>query len=196
MKLDIDYKNDNRWETFDKDHAQFDIPNVFVDTLITYAPKIKHLKKINRAIETGTYMANTTEFFATHFDKVYTVEKNLTDEKLERYKAVRSKFPNIDFYHGASDVALIDILKSEPTTTFFFLLDAHDCEVSPLRDELQNIKKYSKKNDHVIIIDDCVDLGSGSWPSKEEMITLLKKINPDYIIENTGVGRDIYIAYV
>ena len=47
MKLDIDYKNDNRWETFDKDHAQFDIPNVFVDTLITYAPKIKHLKKIN-----------------------------------------------------------------------------------------------------------------------------------------------------
>jgi hypothetical protein len=195
VKLDIDYTNDSRWETFDKDHTQFNIPNVFVDTLIAYAPKIKHLKKINRAIETGTYMANTTEFFATHFDKVYTVEKNLTDEKHERYKTVRSKFPNIDFYHGTSDAALVDILKGESNTTFFFLLDAHDCEISPLKGELQSIKNFSKKRDHVIIIDDCVDLGSGNWPSKDEMISLLKDINPDYTIENTGIGRDIYIAY-
>jgi len=195
MKLDIDYSNDARWEVFDRDRSEFTVPNIFIDVLMRYAGKIKRLKNINHAIETGTFMGKTTSFLAAHFNVVHTVELVVTEEKKESYNNIRKQFPNIEWYKGSSDLALVDILKANPDTTFFFLLDAHDCQLSPLKDELVNIKTHSNKKDHVIIIDDCVDLGSGNWPTEQEMRDLLLDINPKYTVENTGIGRDIYIAY-
>lgn len=195
MKLDIDYTNDARWETFDRDRSEFSVPNIFLDVLLKYSSKIKRLKNINHAIETGTFMGKTTSFLAAHFNVVHTVELEVTEEKKNSYNMIRKQFPNIEWYKGSSDLALIDILKQNPDVTFFFLLDAHDCQLSPLRDELLNIKNHSNKKDHVIIIDDCVDLGSGNWPTEQEMKDLLLDINPKFTVENTGIGRDIYIAY-
>jgi len=195
MKLDIDYSHDARWDVFDRDRTEFKVPNIFVDVLLRYAGKIKRLKNINHAVETGTFMGKTTSFLAAHFNVVHTVELTVTEEKKESYNNIRKQFPNIEWYKGSSDLALIDILKANPDTTFFFLLDAHDCHLSPLKEELVNIKTYSNKKDHVLIIDDCVDLGSGNWPTEQEMRDLLLDINPKYTVENTGIGRDIYIAY-
>lgn len=195
MKQDIDYTNDPRWETFDKNKNEFSVPNVFLDVLLKYKNNIPHLSSIDSAIETGTFMGNTTEFFSAHFKKVYTIEKNLTDEKIESYKNIRTRCKNIEFYSGNSDKALEQIIQKNPDTTFFFLLDAHDDYESPLRGELEAIFKYSNKRDHVIMVDDCYDLGHGTWPTTSEFYALLNKINNEYIIENTHVGRDIYIAY-
>jgi hypothetical protein len=195
MKLDIDYTNDPRWSQFDREKTDFVVPNVFLDVILKYKERIPHLQDIEEAVETGTFMGNTAQFFAAHFNRVYTVEKNLTDEKIKSYKQIRQTNKNIEFYHGSSDKALETIIQNNPDTTFLFLLDAHDEYESPLTGELNAIFKYSNKRNHVILIDDCYDLGYGNWPNKTQMYEMLNKINNDFVIENTKIGRDIYIAY-
>jgi hypothetical protein len=74
-------------------------------------------------------------------------------------------------------------------------LDAHWYE-NPAREELTNIKKYSTRNDHVIIIDD-MDTAGSDLPQRSEIDKLLNFINPEYKIElwEKTVNKNL-VAYV
>jgi hypothetical protein len=74
-------------------------------------------------------------------------------------------------------------------------LDAHDILESPLKEELSVIKESSNRNDHVILIDDCRDLGQGNFPTLQELKDALYGINPNYTIINTEQGNQIYLVY-
>ena len=82
-----------------------------------------------------------------------------------------------------------------PNERFLILLDAHSGPYTPLKGELDSIKNYSNRKDHVIIIDDCKHLGQGTFPDLSEFETLLREINPEYNIINTQEGNQIYLVY-
>jgi len=169
--------------------------NPFLNVLYQNKDIIKDLDKIKSFIETGTFMGNTSDIFAKLFSKVHTIEKNLTVEKSKNHEIIQKNNNNINFITGDSPNEIKNILTDNPQERFLILLDAHDGITSPLTEELKTIKKYSEVSNHVIIIDDCVDLGSGNWPTIEEMFGLIYDINKNYTIMNTHTGRDIHLIY-
>jgi hypothetical protein len=202
MKLNLDYTNDPRWEKMSDIHKKsLPIPSVFVSILYQYQDKIPNLDEINFTIETGTYDASTSVILSEHFDVVFTVElypdRNPYDGKSYReyYQEVGQKYENLTFLFGTSEDVLKSVLEELPDERFFILLDAHNMLDGPLTDELKVIKSASNRNDHVMLIDDCRDLGQGNFPTLEEFETLLRDINPNYNIINTKEGNHIYIVY-
>jgi hypothetical protein len=202
MKLNLDYTNDPRWEKMSDIHKKsLPIPSVFVSILYQYQDKIPNLDEINFTIETGTYDASTSVILAEHFDVAFTVElypdRNPYDGKSYReyYQEVGQKYENLTFLFGTSEDALKSVLEELPDERFFILLDAHNMLDGPLTEELKVIKSASNRNDHVMLIDDCRDLGQGNFPTLAEFETLLRDINPNYNIINTKEGNHIYIVY-
>lgn len=202
MKLNLDYTNDPRWGQMSEIHKKtLPIPNVFVSILYQYQNQIPNLSEINFAVETGTHDARTSIFLAEHFDIAFTSElypdRNPYDGKNYRshYEEINSKNENLTFLFGNSDEALKLIFQEIPNERFFILLDAHSGTYTPLREELDSIKNYSNRKDHVIMIDDCKHLGQGNFPTVSELETLLREINPDYNIINTQEGNHIYLVY-
>ena len=203
MKLDINYTDDKRWSLCceaHKDHGYS--PNYFIGILYEYKDKIKNLDEINVAVETGTYEGETTEFFADHFDSVYTVELNVTDNHYRSgnlmpiYKELKSKYPNINFYQGNSATALAEMISNVVDQRLIVLLDAHNGDTaSPVIQELQAVKDTSNRSDHVIIVDDCNCLGQPGWPTESQFHATLLSINPNYKIINTGLGNGIHLIY-
>jgi len=202
MKLNLDYTGDSRWEQMSDIHKQsLPIPNLFVSLLYQYQDKIPNLNEINFAIETGTHDARTSIFLAEHFDVAFTVElfpdRNPYDGRSyrESYEQFAEKYGNLTFLEGNSAEVLKSVLEELPDERFFILLDAHNMLEGPLREELGAIKSASNRNDHVMLIDDCRDLGQGNFPTLQEFTDLLKTINPDYTIINTMEGNHIYLVY-
>jgi hypothetical protein len=202
MKLNIDYTGDPRWEEMSKIHKEtIPLPNFFLGLLYRYQDKIPNLQDINFAVETGTYDAKTSKFLAEHFDVVFTIELhpdvNPYDGKTysQLYKEISSTHENLTFLFGDSREVLGTVLSELPDERFFILLDAHSMLEGPLREELKLIKEHSNRNDHVILIDDCRDLGQGDFPTLSEFEELLRNINPDYTIINTLEGNHIYLIY-
>jgi hypothetical protein len=202
MKLNLDYTGDPRWEQMSDVHKNsLPIPNLFLSLLYQHQDKIPNLNEINFAIETGTHDARTSIFLAEHFDVAFTVElypdKNPYDGKsyTEHYQEIGQKYENLTFLFGTSEDALKSVLEELPDQRFFILLDAHSMLNGPLTEELRVIKSASNRNDHVMLIDDCRDLGQGNFPTLAEFETLLKDINPNYNIINTKEGNHIYLVY-
>jgi hypothetical protein len=202
MKLNLDYTGDSRWEQMSDIHKQsLPIPNLFVSVLYQYQDKIPNLNEINFAIETGTHDARTSIFLAEHFDVAFTVElfpdRNPYDGRSyrESYEQLAEKYGNLTFLEGNSAEVLKSVLEELPDERFFILLDAHSMLEGPLREELGAIKAASNRNDHVMLIDDCRDLGQGNFPTLQEFTDALKTINPDYNIINTMEGNHIYLVY-
>jgi len=202
MKLNLDYTGDPRWEQMSDVHKNsLPIPNLFLSLLYQHQDKIPNLNEINFAIETGTHDARTSIFLAEHFDVAFTVElypdKNPYDGKsyTEHYQEIGQKYENLTFLFGTSEDALKSVLEELPDQRFFILLDAHSMLNGPLTEELRVIKSASNRNDHVMLIDDCKDLGQGNFPTLAEFETLLKDINPNYNIINTKEGNHIYLVY-
>lgn len=202
MKLNLDYSSDNRWEQMSDIHKKtLPIPNLFLSLLYQNQDKIPNLNEINFAIETGTHDARTSIFLAEHFDVAFTVElfpdRNPYDGKSyrEHYNEISKKYDNLSFLFGTSEEVLKSVLEELPNERFFILLDAHSMLDGPLTEELKAIKSYSNRNDHVMLIDDCRDLGQGKFPSLQEFENLLKDINPNYNIINTMEGNHIYLIY-
>lgn len=199
-----DYKNDKRWLDIAKDKL-FELnisPNWYITTLFKTVDN-NILKNYNIAIETGTFEGYTTTYFAEIFDKVYTVEKYVksgniyTSKNLsEEYEKIKDVHNNIEFFEGDSPQFLQQLLPTlkEPA---FILLDAHAHQHTPVKEELEAIKKFSNTKDHIIMIDDTsdIDLGSGNWPSQLEIIEMLKSINPNYDVNFTEYGRRILVAH-
>jgi len=202
MKLNLDYTGDPRWEQMSDVHKNsLPIPNLFLSLLYQHQDKIPNLNEINFAIETGNHDARTSIFLAEHFDVAFTVElypdKNPYDGKsyTEHYQEIGQKYENLTFLFGTSEDALKSVLEELPDQRFFILLDAHSMLNGPLTEELRVIKSASNRNDHVMLIDDCKDLGQGNFPTLAEFETLLKDINPNYNIINTKEGNHIYLVY-
>jgi hypothetical protein len=202
MKLNLDYTGDSRWEQMSEVHRKsLPIPNLFVSLLYRYQNQIPNLKDINFAIETGTHDARTSIFLAEHFDVAFTVElfpdNNPYDGKSYRelYSEINQKNENLTFLFGNSTEVLTSVLEELPDERFFILLDAHSMLDGPLRDELIAINQSSNRKDHVMLIDDCRDLGQGNFPSLQEFKELLYAINPNYNIINTEEGNNIYLVY-
>jgi hypothetical protein len=202
MKINLDYSGDPRWEQMSDIHkTSLPIPNLFVSLLYQYQDRIPNLSEVNFAIETGTHDARTSIFLAEHFDVAFTVElypeRNPYDGKnyQEHYQEVGQKYENLTFLFGTSEEALKSVLEELPNERFFILLDAHNMLDGPLTEELKAIKSASNRNDHVMLIDDCRDLGQGNFPTLAEFESLLRDINPNYNIINTKEGNHIYLVY-
>ncbi len=202
MKLNLDYTGDSRWEQMSDTHKQtLPAPNVFVSLLYQYQDNIPNLNEIKFAIETGTYNASTSVILAEHFDVTFTIElypdKNPYDGKSykELYEKIGKQHENLTFLFGNSRDVLGVVLSELPDERFFILLDAHSALEGPLREELKLIKESSNRNDHVMLIDDCRDLGQGNFPTLAEFEELIRDINPNYTIINTKEGNHIYLIY-
>jgi len=202
MKLNLDYSGDPRWEQMSETHKKsLPIPNLFISLLYQYQNEIPNLSDINFAIETGTHDARTSIFLAEHFDVAFTVElfpdRNPYDGRSYRelYQELGQKYENLTFLFGTSEDTLKSALEELPDERFFILLDAHSMLDGPLTEELKSIKSASNRNDHVMLIDDCRDLGQGNFPTLAEFETLLRDINPNYNIINTKEGNHIYLIY-
>jgi hypothetical protein len=202
MKLNLDYSGDPRWEQMSETHKKsLPIPNLFISLLYQYQNEIPNLSDINFAIETGTHDARTSIFLAEHFDVAFTVElfpdRNPYDGRSYRelYQELGQKYENLTFLFGTSEDTLKSALEELPDERFFILLDAHSMLDGPLTEELKSIKSASNRNDHVMLIDDCRDLGQGNFPTLSEFETLLRDINPNYNIINTKEGNHIYLIY-
>lgn len=202
MKLNLDYTGDQRWNDMSREHRESaSLPNLFLDILYKYQDKIPNLQDINFAVETGTHDARTSIFLAEHFDIVFTIElypdKNPYDgmSYKQLYEEINQKHNNLTFLFGDSREVLGTVLSELPDERFFILLDAHSMLQGPLKEELKLIKESSNRNDHVILIDDCRDLGQGDYPTLDEFTALIKSINPNYTIENTLVGNHVHLIY-
>jgi hypothetical protein len=202
MKLNLDYSGDPRWEQMSETHKKsLPIPNLFISLLYQYQNEIPNLSDINFAIETGTHDARTSIFLAEHFEVAFTVElfpdRNPYDGRSYRelYQELGQKYENLTFLFGTSEETLKSVLEELPDERFFILLDAHSMLDGPLTEELKSIKSASNRNDHVMLIDDCRDLGQGNFPTLAEFETLLRDINPNYNIINTKEGNHIYLIY-
>ena len=199
-----DYKDDKRWEGLPKDRlTELNVSPSWYLTALFKTVDSNILKNYNIAIETGTFEGYSTIYFAEIFNKVYTVEKYVkggnmyTNKNLtEEYKKIKDIHNNVEFFEGDSPKFLEQLLPTldEPA---FILLDAHAHQHTPVREELETIKKFSNTKDHIIMIDDTLDIDSmaGNWPSQFEIIEMLKDINPQYDVNFTEYGRRILVAH-
>lgn len=202
MKLNLDYTGDPRWDDMSRLHREsMPLPNLFLGLLYKYQDKIPNLQEINFAVETGTHDARTSKFLAEHFDVAFTIElfpdKNPYDGKSYKqiYEEIGKQHENLTFLFGDSRDVLGTVLSELSDERFFILLDAHSMLDGPLREELKIIKESSNRNNHVMLIDDCRDLGQGNFPTLSEFEELIRDINPDYTIVNTLEGNHIYLVY-
>lgn len=205
MQFKIYPKYDAKWEIV-KDHTFCkDIPNPFLQVLYLYKDEIKNLEEIDCAIETGTYLGYSTVIFADCFSWVHTVEKapvvltkfNNPIDLVSRYRMLQDSYPNISFNFSDSVSFLRKILYRYPNTRFVFLLDAHTIRFAPIIAELKAIEILSKRNDHVLIIDDTADINNKTrgWPTQKEFEDTILAINPEYKIIYTSHGNRIVIVY-
>lgn len=141
------------------------------------AREIMELCGITRVIETGTFLGNTTEWFAQFNVPVITIEV------LPRHFGYSSrrlkKFPNVELRLANSVDALKQLVgepldRSEPT---FFYLDAHWYDHLPLKEEIETIFDHFAKP--VIMIDDF------QVPD-----------DPGYGYDDYGPGKQLTLAYV
>ncbi len=130
------------------------------------------------AIETGTYLGDSTEVLSGFFEHVVSIEKDkkLANNAVNRFIGKE----NIKVHLGNSAEILGNImLKNERPVLFW--LDAHfsggvtagkdyPC---PLLDELAIISKLREADNTIVLIDDARDLiGSGGWPTIDQVCRL------------------------
>lgn len=130
---------------------------------------------IKHFVETGTHKGYTTQWAASEFQWVTTIEINR--RIYQNTKEELNHLENVYFVHGDSRVMLAEVLPDEPAIVW---LDAHnpikyDKSFSPdnrcpLREELAALKDYK----HFVFIDDArYYTGVGQWPSLQEIERLL-----------------------
>jgi hypothetical protein len=107
---------------------------------------------IGQIVETGTFRATTTAYFAQTGLPVYSIE---VSPKFYEYSKLRLKSArNVFLYHGDSASRLLEICsqladKERPT---FVYLDSHWREYLPLRDEIEILSKHLPNS--IAMIDD------------------------------------------
>lgn len=177
----------------------------FKDTKLQLIPFIT-----DTFVETGTYHGETAIIASNlGFKQVISIE--LQPHLLSIARDLCKGY-DIQFYLGDSPKVLEEILPLIDTRITFWL-DAHmdDCNIipnvtpnirkCPLIEELKIISN-SKRNDHIILIDDIRLFGmNGVWGEDlklESVIDILYSINPDYNISfiDGYINDDIIVAMI
>jgi len=113
---------------------------------------LKEKYKLEVALETGTWLGNTTKFLSCIFEEVDSIEidknyYNLSTQNLRLFKNARVHF-------GNSATALLPLLNSKMLgKRLFCYLDAHWYSDWPLLDEIRQISQTHRDN-CVLMIDD------------------------------------------
>lgn len=208
MKLNPNYgtMNDTLWARMLEDG--YEAPNVFMDIIYKFKSRL-NFDNTHTFLETGSFYGHTTEVAAFHFDNVFSVEMYTDDKtdtfdsrvgkytwnKKERLDWLMSAYKNVKVNYTDSVSGLKEYFKDNKDERCLILLDAHNGFESPLTEELKVIRDESNVNNHIILIDDMIDIGKGNWPSYTEFEQLIKDINPNYSIINTKCCRDVYLIY-
>ena len=98
--------------------------------------KLRDKHGIKRVIETGTYHGDTTEWLATNFDKVRTIEYDRTNMNVSQRKL--KKLVNVEQFQGDSSRDLSRMMLNF-TDSLLIFLDAHWYK-NPVIDELKQIE--------------------------------------------------------
>lgn len=169
-----------------------DEKNAFMNILKTYYIDVSSSSVF---VETGTCDGHTAMAASKYFETVFSVENNINLMRAEEYKKISEAYPNIKIFNDVSTEFLKKIL---PTISekICFVLDAHNHYTSPVIQELQIIRQNSSRNDHVILIDDTMDCGNGTWPTLNQLMSLLKDINSNYTIIEIPLHRQMVLAFV
>lgn len=149
------------------------------------AHKVLKDNKLGRLfVETGTDKGECVQrAIDIGFERVVSIEINpvLAENARERF----STNENVAILRGSSPAVLPFVLASilEPCT---FWLDAHPDHDSPILQELAIFRHHPIKS-HTILIDDR-RLMRGHWENvhEEQVLRLLKAINPSYKITNVA----------
>ncbi len=172
--------------------------------MATFFEYIQDVYQINTVVETGTFKANTTQFFGELFDTVHTIEvtKDFYDESQEKL----ARFDNVFCHFGSSPEVLSKILPSLKDERVVFYLDAHWYEDWPLWNELREISKTHKDN-CIIVIDDFkvpgradipYDSSSSAECSYEYVKNQLKKVftgyTIHYLLPKNPISRAKFVA--
>lgn len=104
---------------------------------------------IKTAVETGTYMGETTKGLSRMVDRVFTIEIN--EKYYNKAKSSLQHLDNVSAMKGSSPDILNKIIPTIEGPVLFFL-DAHWYNYCPLLDEIKTIGKH--KQDSVIVIHD------------------------------------------
>jgi predicted O-methyltransferase YrrM len=112
---------------------------------------LKSEHQIDVAIETGTFLGETTLFFSACFDEVHTIE--ISNDYYQIATESLKYCPNVHCHFGSSEKVLHEILPDLKEKKVLFYLDAHWNEYWPLLKELEEISQTHR--DHcIIVIDD------------------------------------------
>lgn len=132
---------------------------------------------IRRVIETGTFLAATTKWFAEFGIPVESAELNPHFAAAARRRLRRS--PHVTIHTGNSTDVLRTIIDRGPdfSERVFFYLDAHWHDYLPLRDEVELVLKHYREP--VILIDD-----------------FQVPHDPGYGFDDYGAGKRICVEYI
>jgi hypothetical protein len=130
------------------------------------------------AIETGTYLGDTTLLLSKKCRSVTSIEfsPELARKARERFR----RSDGVVIVEGDSGQCLADILSPQVDDVFFWL-DAHYSagitsglpNLAPLAQEIEVIANWSTGKQFTIAIDDAHELGSIGYPSEEEVRSLI-----------------------
>lgn len=156
-------------------------------------------------IETGSFHGDGIALaIAAGFKEIYSIE--LAPRYFDFCHQRFQEYPQVHMMLGDSSTTLKEVLKNVNQRTTFWL-DSHFCccgtsmgnTHTPILQELALIAKHPIKN-HTILIDDVRLFGTIEFDfiELEEVIDILKKINPNYNISfiNGHVANDILVAEV
>jgi predicted O-methyltransferase YrrM len=173
-----------------------------VGAFLTY---LKKTYNITTAVETGTFLGNTTVFLSLLFDDVYTIEvvENTYQSTANQLKV----FPNIQCLLGSSEKVLAELLPNLKEKRALFYLDAHWEKHWPLREELKEIAKTHYDN-CVIMIDDFKVPGRKDIPFdkykgnecsidyiREELKLVFSDYEIHYIVPMRTASRAKFVAW-
>lgn len=167
-------------------------------------------------IETGMHRGDAIQAALTaEFEEIYSCDLSVfaLGWCCHRFRQSRAR---VNLHLQDSRVFLETEMRGPGGAPAVFWLDAHYCggngevegwggrdsagseEDHPLLEELRIISTYGCKT-HTIMIDDARMLGSGGWPTSEQVFQALREINPDYQIigaESALEGDEILVAYM
>ena len=162
------------------------VPHIIKQRTVREYAKRFHLDTL---VETGTYKGEMIYATRKSFQRIFSVELDLT-----LYEQAKQKFisnHHITILHGDSATMLPEIL-AEINTPSLFWLDAHfsggitakgDIN-TPIIQELQLILNHPIKT-HVILIDDAREfVGQNDYPQLDMLESMLSKRHSGWVFEN------------
>jgi hypothetical protein len=125
-------------------------------------------------IESGTFLGESTEYFATHVQQVYTIE--VSDTLYQRARDRLARLPNVEVIHGDSGVVLESLLVRIDEPCVIFLdghysggVTSHGAKKVPIYEELHHVFSHPVKN-HLVVIDDArCFIGADGYPRLSDL---------------------------